>query len=193
MTARLVVTSRIAFRIILAIGCIAITSVACDNTARSEQIAGVDKKPAEDDPKAVAERAEKRLAAERAKSEAADNLRAEIAKIAIAPEKSKMGLAEACEAAAAAQDRFVARIGSDAAKTAWAASLEKSKPMAIIECTSADSVDVAGCQIAALDNAPPALAENMKDILDYCVEKFAKPKPAGTPPAGSGDIPKRPR
>jgi len=175
------------------IGSIAITLVACDNTARNEQIAGVEKKATQDDSKVVTERAEKRLAAERAKTEAADNLRAEIAKIAVVVDKPKMGLAEGCEAAAEAQDRFVARIGSDAAKTSWAASRENSKPMTIIECTSADSTDVAACQIAALDNAPPVLAENLKDILDYCVEKFAKPKPAGTPPAGGGDIPKRPR
>jgi hypothetical protein len=167
--------------------------VACDNTARNEQIAAVEKKPAEDDAKLVAERKEKRLAAERAKAEAADKLRAEIAKIAVATDKPKIGLAEGCEAAAEAQDRFVARIGSEAAKTEWAASRENSKPMSIIECTSADSVDVATCQTNALDNAPPALAENMKDILDYCVEKFAKPKPAGTPPAGGGEIPKRPQ
>jgi hypothetical protein len=170
-----------------------VISSACDNTARNEQIAGVEKKPEADDPKVVAERAEKRLAAERAKTEAADNLRAEIAKIAVVPEKTKMGLAEGCEQAAEAQDRFVARIGSEEAKAAFTAGRDKSKPMAIIECTSADSIEVAACQIAALDAAPPTLAENMKDILDYCVEKFAKPKPAGTPPAGSGEIPKRPR
>jgi hypothetical protein len=171
---------------------IAITP-ACDNTARNEQIAGAEKKPAEDDPKLVAERKEKRLAAERAKAEAADKLRADIAAIAVVPDKPKLGLAEGCEQAAEAQDRFVARIGTDEAKAAWAAGREKSKPMSIIECTSADSVDVAACQIAALDAAPPTLAANMKDILDYCVEKFAKPKPAGTPPAGSGEIPKRPK
>jgi len=193
MTARLAVTARSTSQITSLIGSIAITLVACDNTARNEQIAGVEKKATQDDSKVVTERAEKRLAAERAKTEAADNLRAEIAKIAVVVDKPKMGLAEGCEAAAEAQDRFVARIGSDAAKTSWAASRENSKPMTIIECTSADSTDVAACQIAALDNAPPVLAENLKDILDYCVEKFAKPKPAGTPPAGGGDIPKRPR
>lgn len=185
MTARLALTSFSAW--------IAITSGACDNTARNEQIANVEKKATEDDPKVAAERAEKRLAAERAKTEAADKLRAEIAKIAVVVDKPKMGRAEGCEAAAEAQDRFIARIASDEAKAAWAASRDKSKPMMIIECTSADSTDVAACQIAALDNAPPVLAEKMNDILDYCVEKFAKPKPAGTPPAGSADIPKRPR
>jgi len=169
-------------------------ALGCDNSARNEQTATVEKKADDTDEKALAARKEKRLAAERETAAAQEAVRAEIATIAVVPaNKSARGLAEACEAVADAQDRFVARLQPTEVQTKWTADRENRRPMAIIECTSADSTDVAACQIAALDNAPPVLAENLKDILDYCVEKFAKPKPAGTPPAGGGDIPKRPR
>lgn len=167
--------------------------VACDNSARNEQIAAVEKKTDEPDDKAVAERKAKREAAEKAKADAADALRAEIAKVAVVPAKLPKGLAEGCDGVADAQDRFVARLQSADAQAKWTAARDKQRPMAIIECTSVDSLEVAGCQIAGLDAAPPALAEHMDGIIDYCVEKFAKPRPAGTLPAGGGEIPKRPK
>lgn len=167
--------------------------LACDNSARNEQIATVEKKPDGSDEKAAAERKEKRLAAERAKAEAQENIRLEIAKVAVLGAKPPKGLAEGCEAAADAQDRFVARLGSAEAKAEWTADRENQRPMTIIQCTSADSVDVASCQINALDNAPPALAEHMKDMLAMCIEKFARQRRAGTPPGGGGEIPKRPK
>lgn len=169
---------------------------ACDNSARNEQIATVEKKTDEPDEKALAERKEKRLAAEKAKADAAEAVRAEIVKVAVVGDKptgKPRGLAEACEAVADAQDRFVARLGSDDAKAKWAAGRENQRPMAIIQCTSADSTAVASCQVNGLDNASPALAEQMQAIIDYCVEKFAPPRQPGTLPAGGGQIPKRPK
>lgn len=166
---------------------------ACDNSARNEQIATVEKKTDEPDETALAERKEKRLAAEKAKADAAEAVRAEIVKVAVVGDKPIKGLAEACEAVADAQDRFVARLGSDDAKAKWAAGRENQRPMAIIQCTSADSTAVASCQVNGLDNASPALAEQMQAIIDYCVEKFAPPRQPGTLPAGGGQIPKRPK
>lgn len=166
---------------------------ACDNSARNEQIASVEKQVEAPDENEVKQRAEKRLAAERAKSDAAEALRAEIIKVAVLGEKPPKGIAKGCEAASDAQDRFVARLQSAEAQTKWTAARERERPMSIIECTSADSLDVASCQINALDKAPPALADHMKAVLDFCVEKFARPRPAGTQPAGGGDIPKRPK
>lgn len=165
---------------------------ACDNSARNEQIANVDKKPV-DDEKATEERKQKRLAADKAKADAAAAVHDEIVKVAVVSEKPPKGLAEGCEAVADAQDRFVARLGTADQKTKWAAGRENQRPMAIIQCTSADSLDVASCQANGLDNASPALAEHMQEILEYCVGKFAKPRQAGTLPAGGGDIPKRPK
>jgi hypothetical protein len=167
--------------------------LACDNSARNEQIAAVEKKPEELDDKAAQDRKEKRLAAEKAKADAAESIRTEIAKIAVVGPKPPKTLAEACEGAADAQDRFIARLQSAEAQTKWTADRERQRPMAIIECTSAESLDVAGCQINALDTAPPALADHMNEILEFCVSKFARPKATNVAPSGSGVIPKRPK
>ncbi len=165
----------------------------CDNSARNEQISTVDKKADDTDEKALAARKEKRLAAEREKAATQEAVRAEIATIAVVPaDKPARGLAEACEAVADAEDRFVTRLQPAEAQAKWTADRENRRPMAIIECTSADSVDVAACQVAGLDAASATLADHMDEILDYCVEKFARPQPAGAP-AGGGVIPKRPQ
>lgn len=176
----------------LLLSLVLLSTLACDNSARNEQIASVEKKvdaPGEDETK---KRAEKRLAAERAKSDAAEAIRVEIVKVAVLGEKPPKGLAEGCEAAADAQDRFVARLRSAEAQAAWTAARERERPMAIIACTSADSLDVASCQINALDKAPPALADHMQEVLDFCISKFARPRP-GAAAASSGEIPKRPK
>lgn len=165
---------------------------ACDNSARNDQIANVEKAPEKADEKEAAERKAKREAAEKAKADAEEARRVEVAKIAVVGEKKPKGLAEACEQVADARDRFIERLGSAEAKAAWAASRENERPMAIIECTTADSVEAAACQIAGLDGASPALAEHVDEILDYCVRKYARPKP-GASGAASSAIPTRPK
>lgn len=169
-----------------------VSVVGCDNTARNDQISNVEKTAPAVDEKEAAARKEKREAAERAKLDAEEARRVEIVNIAKPSEKLPKGLAEGCEAVADARDRFTERLGTAEAKAAWAAGRENDRPMAIIECTTADSVEVASCQINGLDGASPALAAHMDDILSYCVGKHARPKAGGAASTGAA-IPKRPK
>lgn len=178
-------------RTILAV-LVLVSAVACDNTARNDQISNVEKAPVVADEKEAAARKAKREAADKAKADAEEARRVEITKIAVVGEKKPKGLAEGCEAVADARDRFVERLGTAEAKAAWAAGRENDRPMAIIQCTAAESVDVAACQINGLDGASPALVDHMDDILAYCVGKHARPKPGGAASSGAA-IPKRPK
>ncbi|MBX7080672.1 MAG: hypothetical protein K1X88_15855 [Nannocystaceae bacterium] len=168
-------------------------ALACDNSARNEQIANVDKKA---DP-VLDERAEelkrKRQADAEAKAALDDRLHEAIVKLAVAPPppKKPLGLAEACQAAADAKDRFMQRLAKGEALSKWTAARESDLPMQIIECTSGDSVSAAACQVAALDGAGPELAERMDEIVAVCMAKYAKARPGGAQAASSA-LPQRP-
>lgn len=169
-----------------------VLAIACDNSARNEQIAAVDKKVDDDADARAAELKRKREAEAQAKADEEDRIHQAIVKIAVAPEKPPKALADACQAVADAQDRFVERLGDADAKAKWQASREGDLPMSIIACTSNDSVVVAGCQANALDQADATLKDRMQEILDVCVSKFAKPRAGGVQAAGVA-IPKRPQ
>lgn len=165
----------------------------CDNSKRSEAIASVDKPADADAEKREAEaRKAKRVADEKAKADAAEKIREQIAAIAVAPEKlPKQALAEACQAVTDAQDRFVKRLQSGEALAAWEAGRDDELAMAMVACVSADSVSVAACQVAGLDAAGPELAAHKQDILDHCIARYAKPRAGAKQQAGAA-IPKKP-
>ena len=165
---------------------------ACDNSARNEQIASVDKKVDDGAEARAAELKRKRAEEAQAKADEDDRIHQAIVKIAVAPESPPKALAEACQAVADAQDRFVERLGDAGAKSKWTASRESDLPMSIIACSSNESVVVAGCQANALDQADATMKDRMQEILDVCVSKFAKPRAGGVQAAGMA-IPKRPQ
>jgi len=167
----------------------------CDNKARNEEIATVEKKDAPDPEldKRMAERKQKREAEERAKAEAAERKRAAIEALAVAPAKLPKKLDQACEAVAAAHDRFMQRHHTGAALEAWTAAKDEELPMTVVQCASANRLDVAACQASALDNASAELANDATAILQACVGKYApKGPPPGMQPGGAGEIPKKP-
>jgi hypothetical protein len=173
-------------------------ALACGGDTRDATFANVDKKETKEDPdeaKRLEERKQKRLADEKAKAEQQAARTAEIAKIAVVPPKLPKDLEKGCQAVAEAQDRFMQRHhgGDELAK--WTAAKEEELPMTVVQCASANSLEVAGCQAHALDNAPALLKDGTKEILDACIAKFAKAMPSGPGPgvAGPAAIPKRPR
>jgi hypothetical protein len=170
--------------------------VACDsNKARSENISNVEKKEVADPAmeKAMAERKAKREADEKAKAEAEEAKRAAIAKIVVVPPKLEKKVEKACDAVAAAQDRFMERLHTGEVLEKWRAAKENQLPMTIVQCATISSLEVAGCQVNALDNAPPELKENVDEILKACADKYGpKGPPPGSQPGGAGEIPKIP-
>lgn len=173
-----------------------IVVLACDNKARNEEIANVEKKEATDPEldKAMAERKAKREAEAKAKADAEEAKRESIAKLMVVPDKLPKKLEKACDDVAAAQDRFMQRLHTGEVLAKWTAEKESLLPMTIVQCASVSSLEVAGCQVNALDNAPPELKENVDEILKACVDKFGpKGPPPGVQVGGAGEIPKVPK
>lgn len=168
---------------------------ACDNSARNERIADVDKKPVEDaeETKRIEARKLEREAKEKAKADEDEAARVEIAKIAVLPDKKPKKLDEACQGAVDAHDRFMQRLHTGEALAAWNASKENELPMSFVQCAAADSIEAAVCQSNALDAASPALKDRYKEIVDACISRFAPARPAALAGGGGGAIPKRPQ
>ena len=168
----------------------------CDNKARNEEIANVEKKEVSDPEleKGMAERKAKREAEAKAKADAEEAKRATIAKLMVVPDKLPKKLEKACDDVAAAQDRFMQRLHTGEVLEKWTAAKDTQLPMTIVQCASVSSLEVAGCQTSALDNAPPELKENVDEILKACVDKFGpKGPPPGSQIGGAGEIPKIPK
>jgi hypothetical protein len=173
-----------------------VVALGCDNKARNEEISNIEKKETPDPEleKAMAERKAKREADDKAKLEAAEAKRVAIDKIAVKPAKPPKKLEEACNAVAEAQDRFMQRLHTGEVLQKWTDAKETQLPMTIVQCASAGSLDVAGCQMAALDSAGPELKEDLPEILQVCIDKFGpKGPPAGVQVGGAGEIPKIPK
>jgi hypothetical protein len=185
MTARLLVPAALS-----------LVLLACDNAERKEQFVNVEKKEEKDpaEEKRMEERKAKRIADEKAKSDAAEAKRELLIKIAVVPDKLEKKLDKACNEVGAAHERFMRRLHTGEVLEKWLATKDDQLPMTIVQCASAASVEVAGCQASALDNAPPELKEDVPEILSVCIDKFgAKAPPAGAGPGGAGQIPPRPK
>jgi colicin import membrane protein len=178
------------FAIALALACGELLS-ACGEpkksgpTAEEAQAAA---KKADDEAKeaaAVAERKAKREADEKAKAAADEKVKAELERLSAAlPAKLPKDPVAACEAVGQAQDAYVRRLGDKDAIAAWdAGGKDKALPMAIVQCTQADSVKTAACQKNMFDNAGPELKDSSKAIMQVCIDKYGSTRkpPAGMP------------
>ena len=173
-----------------------ILSFACDDPKRNEQFVNVEKKEEKnpEEEKRMEERKAKREAEEKAKSDAAEAKRETLAKIAVLPAKLEKKLDKACNEVGAAHERFMRRLHTGEVLEKWLATKEDQLPMTIVQCASTGSLEVAGCQATALDNAPPELKEDVPEILSVCIDKFGPKKPpVGVGAGGAGQIPKRPK
>lgn len=133
---------------------------------------------------AVAERKAKREAEQKAKAEAEAKVTAELERLCVVPEKLPKDPVAACDAVGKAYDAYIRRVGDAAAVAAWdGGEKDKSVPMAVVQCTQADSVKTAACQKNALDNAGPGLKDEVKKMMQICIDKFASKRqpPAGMP------------
>lgn len=153
----------------------------------AEEKAAEAKKAEEDakEAKAVAERKAKREAEETAKKENDAKVATELERLSAAlPAKLPKDPVAACEDVGKAQDAFVRRLGDEKAIAAWdGGGKDKALPMAIVQCTQADSVKTAACQKAIFDGAGPELKDATKQIMQVCIDKYgSKAKPPGGMP-----------
>jgi hypothetical protein len=136
---------------------------------------------------AIAKRKAEREAKEKAEREAEENKAAAIdAAITLPEEMPELGIDEACEEVSKAHDRFMTRLFEGDALEKWNSGVKDTQlPMTKVQCTQADSLEVAVCQAHALDAAGPELKKALPELLRGCISKYAKkarPGPGAAPP-----------
>jgi hypothetical protein len=114
--------------------------------------------------------------AEAAKQEALD-------KITVLPEKLPKKLDKACAEVAEANDRFMLRLYEGPTVEKWNQAKGTQLGMTKANCQKSGSLEVAACQIAAMDAAGPELKKALPDIFKVCIEKFGN-KEGGEKEAG---------
>jgi hypothetical protein len=168
---------------------------ACDSSkADPAPTKADDKKPEDADfDKRMAERKAKREAEEKAKAEAEAAKKAAIEALCVLPDKKKIekDQKKACAAVGAAHDKFMARHFSGEVLDKWNAAKGTAIPMTVAQCTKAVSVEVAACQVHALDTAPAEMKDEASALLRGCIEKFGPASAHGAAAAAGGAVPKK--
>ena len=161
--------------------------VACDSGGSAP--VETKKAPAEEELDAetkarIAERKAKREAEAKAKADAEAKLGSEIERVCVVPDKIEKDFVKACDGVGKAHDEYIRRSGDADAISAWdGGGSERAIPMTVVQCTQADSVEVAACQKNALDNLGPEMKDHLKKFLQACIDKYAsKRAPKGTAP-----------
>ena len=160
---------------------VAAASMGCDDGSKKNQQATDAKAKAEQseaDAKAqsaaVAERKAKREAEFKAAQESEQKVASELERLCVAPDKLPKKV-PTCEDVATAQDAFVRKVSSPEEVSAWeGGGKEDATAMTIVQCTQADSSQVAVCQKNALDGAGPELKDHVDKILQTCIDKYGK-------------------
>ncbi len=163
----------------------------CDSRPAPTTAKAEEKKADDDLDKRLAERKAKREAAEKAKVEAEAKKAADVDALCVLPAKLPKKLDKGCADVAAAHDRFMNRSFEGEVREKWNAAKGTQMPMTIMQCTNTGSLQVAGCQAAALDKAPPEMASELPTILKRCIDKFANATGRGAGAAPT--LPKKPR
>lgn len=138
--------------------------------------------------KELEERLAKKRAAREAEAKAKQDKADAIKALAALPEEMPKDITEACEAVAAAQDEFMKRNFEGEGLARWEEAKGSQLGMVKTSCAKKGSVEIAACQVVAMNNAPPEFAKNLPDILAACIEKFSGEGGEGaeggeTPPA----------
>lgn len=162
---------------------VSLLAAGCGNNAAEEAKKAQEAKAAAEEKQKMEEALAKRKAEREAKAKAEEDAEKAVAeavdKVAVLPETMPKDVVKACDAVAEAQDEFMKRHYEGEALKKWESAKGTQLPMTKVQCTQADSVEVAACQKNALDNAPTELRKKLPELLKACIEKFGK---AGAPP-----------
>lgn len=134
------------------------------------------------DDEALEARRKEREAKEAAEKRAADERNALLERITELPAKLPRDVKKACQAVADANVAFMERAMADdeAALAKWQELKATQIQMTTQQCTREGSVEVAACQAAALEKAPPDFKKDIPLIFMRCKDKFG----AGAAKAG---------
>jgi hypothetical protein len=115
---------------------------------------------------AIAKRKAEREAKEKAAKEAEEKIAAAVEAATVLPEKMPKNIEAGCDEVAKAHDRFMQRLFDGPALEKWNGGLKGTQmPMTKVQCTQADSLKVAACQINALDSATPELKKELPKLF----------------------------
>jgi hypothetical protein len=170
-------------------------ATACDSKpADPAPAAKVDEKESDEAvQKRMADRRAKLEADGKAKTEAAEKMKTTLAALAVLPDKKKIekNTEKGCAAVGAAHDRFMQKHFTGEALEKWTSAKGTAIPMTIVNCTKAASVEVAACQVHALDNAPAELKDEASGIMRACIDKFGPASSHGAAAQAGGAVPKK--
>ncbi|MCA9658254.1 MAG: hypothetical protein KC486_07915 [Myxococcales bacterium] len=125
------------------------------------------------DEEALAKRKADREAKEQAKKDAEEAEKAAVMALATLPETLPKKLDKACEARAKAEDDFMNKHYDGEALEKWNQAKTTQLGFAKQGCVKAGSIEVAACQVEALNNAPEELKKKLPDLLKACIEKYS--------------------
>jgi hypothetical protein len=152
---------------------------ACDKQEAAKQ----DDKQASPEKSEEEKQVEERLAAKRAardaEAKAAEDKVNAIKALAVLPEQMPKDLKAACKGVAEAQDQFMQKHYEGEGLQRW--NEAKGTQMGMLEtgCVKSGSIEIAACQINAMNNAPAEFKKDLPDVLKACIDKFGAEAPAG--------------
>ena len=157
-----------------------VTSVACKGTTEedhesiSKAMIPEAQQQAKVDDAALEERRKEREAKEAAAKKAEDERKAQLDALTVLPDKLPKDVKKACQAVADANVAFMERAMADDpdALARWQELKASQVSMTIQQCTREGSLEVAACQAAALEKAPPDFKKDIPLIFMHCKDKF---------------------
>ncbi|MFO7564253.1 MAG: hypothetical protein R6X02_16520 [Enhygromyxa sp.] len=119
---------------------------------------------------------EARLAAKRAEREAQakaeEDKQNAVKALAELPEAMPKNLEAACKGVADAQDEFMQKHYEGDGLQRWNEAKGTQMGMLQTGCIKAGSLEVAACQINAMNNTPTELKNELPNVLKACIDKF---------------------
>jgi hypothetical protein len=120
----------------------------------------------------LAARKAAREAEKKKEDEAKAAYAAKVDALCVLPEKLPKKVAKACDQVAEANDEFMKRMYAGAALEKWEKAKQMQLGMTKAQCTKTGKVEVAACQMNAMNTAQDDMKKALPDIMRRCIEKF---------------------
>ncbi|HLT39657.1 MAG TPA: hypothetical protein VK034_25415 [Enhygromyxa sp.] len=152
---------------------------ACDKKDDAKQDDKKEPEKSEQD-KELEERLAAKKAAREAEAKAAEDKANAIKALAELPEPMPKNLEKACSGVAEAQDQFMQKHYEGDGLQRWNEAKGTQMGMLKTGCIKTGNLEIAACQINAMNNAPTEYKNDLPDILKACIDKFgAEPAEPG--------------
>lgn len=166
------------FLAVLVLSGVGATAMGCGSAEADAKRAAIEQaiaqKKAED--KALEEQLAARKAAREAEKKKEEEAKAaydaKVDALCVLPEKMPKKLAKACDQVAVANDKFMTRMYTGDALDKWNKAKQMQLGMTKAQCNKAGKIEVAACQMNAMNTAQEDMKKALPDLLRRCIEKF---------------------